>query len=234
MIGCRRDSSRTPSFRQARKTRKSRQKPKNHATRKPGSNDWKTSRNWLPIIGKSAKPGSNHWKTAGEWEARGLRAAEAKRSGGGCLRCAPEEARGHRMISDRANKDGHFCKKPQNVPIFCPLSGVENGVKAEKRAVGPARGGNAKTLENQDSRAIPEGKPSRGGGIRTRDIKLPKLALYQAEPRPGNKKGLRETRRRDSLKVAGSTGLEPATPRSTIWCSNRIELRPRSLRTGRV
>ena len=34
------------------------------------------------------------------------------------------------------------------------------------------------------------------------------------------------------MKVAGSTGLEPATPRSTIWCSNRIELRPRSLRTG--
>lgn len=25
----------------------------------------------------------------------------------------------------------------------------------------------------------------RGGGIRTRDIQLPKLALYQAEPRPG-------------------------------------------------
>ena len=49
---------------------------------------------------------------------------------------------------------------------------------------------------------------------------------------PATKKAFGISRRRDSLKVAGSTGLEPATPRSTIWCSNRIELRPRSLRTG--
>ena len=28
--------------------------------------------------------------------------------------------------------------------------------------------------------------------------------------------------------MAGATGLEPATPRSTVWYSNQIELRPRT------
>ncbi len=31
---------------------------------------------------------------------------------------------------------------------------------------------------------------------------------------------------KNAVKVAGATGLEPATTRSTVWDSNQIELRP--------
>ncbi len=40
------------------------------------------------------------------------------------------------------------------------------------------------------------------------------------------KKGFRELITKALLLVAGATGLEPATTRSTVWDSNQIELRP--------
>ena len=63
---------------------------------------------------------------------------------------------------------------------------------------------------------IGQGEKSRGDRIRTCDIQLPKLALYQAELRPGGKSNFS---RCTGTKKMARDGIEPPTRGFSIRCS---------------